>query len=91
MADPAVLTLTLTPDNPSNTKITDPSGAVVYVAHTEHGKRASNTRIFDAAERVVASEVWSDTGLSGDKITIGDRAEVSASAWLHKSKIPFVE
>jgi len=86
-----LLTLTLTPDNPCNTKITDAGGAVVYVVYTEHGKHASTTRIFDAAERVVASVTWNDLGIAGDKVALGDGAPMDIGKWLHKSMIPFVD
>lgn len=89
MADP--LTLTLTPDNPCNTQITDASGTVVYIVYTEHGQHASTTRVFDAADEVCASVVWNDIGIGADKVAIGGREPVSIGKWLHKSKIPFVE
>ncbi|KAL6298357.1 hypothetical protein BKA93DRAFT_72902 [Sparassis latifolia] len=82
--------LTLQPDNPCNTKITDEDGNVLYVVYTEHGKNASTTRVFDPQDHVLAAYVWTDY-ISSDRVALGDQPLIPLSKWLHKSIIPFVD
>ncbi|CCM00080.1 uncharacterized protein FIBRA_02107 [Fibroporia radiculosa] len=86
----SITTLTLNPDNPCNATISATDGLVLYVAHTDTGKNASTTRIFNADDVVIASLQWKDTGFSAsDKVTLGERAPVSIGSWLSKSMVPF--
>ena len=38
MSSPVALTLTLSPDNPSNTTLLDPDNNVLYIVYTMHDK-----------------------------------------------------
>ncbi|KAH9928335.1 uncharacterized protein B0H18DRAFT_254950 [Fomitopsis serialis] len=91
MADhPEIIMLTLTPDNPCNTTVTDASGKVLYVVYTENGKNASTTRVFEGnSDTVVAELQWSDTGLVLGKVTLRGGKTVPTREWMSKSKIPF--
>ncbi|KZT67399.1 hypothetical protein DAEQUDRAFT_767139 [Daedalea quercina L-15889] len=85
-----IITLTFSKDNPYNTTITDASGQVLYVVHTQSGKNASTTRVFEGTSDTVAAQLtWSDTGLTLAKVTVRGGREVLMSAWMSKSRIPF--
>lgn len=84
-----LFTLVLTPDNPSNTTITDgDNGKVLYRVATEHGKETV-TRVQSATGGTIASWEWRD--VRSDVITLGTGTPMPTSAWLKKSIIPFKE
>lgn len=89
MSSQELTTLTLTPDNPSNTVITSPTGEVVYSVVTEHTKKATITQVRNAQEEIIASSEWRD--VLPDKITFGSQKPVSLAEWMRRSIIPFKE
>ncbi|OCH95389.1 hypothetical protein OBBRIDRAFT_576072 [Obba rivulosa] len=88
MASSTPLILTLTPDNPCNTAITDVDGKVLYSVKTEHGED-SVTYIRNGDDEVLASSKWRE--ILPDKVTVGGKPPISVNDWLHKSIIPFVD
>ncbi|KAF9067270.1 hypothetical protein BDP27DRAFT_1403865 [Rhodocollybia butyracea] len=72
------LTLTLTPDNPSNTSISNAAdGALFYRVVTELESTTAVTTVSSAAGETIASWKWRDTRSNIDE------------CWLKKSLIPF--
>ena len=86
MSAPISATLTLSPDNPSNTTIYDADGKALYTVYTEHGKETT-TRVKNTDEEVLASLEWRD--VLPDRVTLGKKAPMSLRDWLHTSLIPF--
>ncbi|KAI0635653.1 hypothetical protein C8Q77DRAFT_1098810 [Trametes polyzona] len=86
MATSVPLTLTLSPDNPSNTSVLDQNGRALYTTYTEHGK-TTVTHVRDADEHILASLEWRD--VLPDKVTLGNKGPMSLRNWLHTSLIPF--
>ena len=77
-------------DNPCNTTIIDHDGNIFYTVATEFpdsGKPV--TRVHDGVGKLVAEWKWGDA--RSDVLTIRDRPQTPASAWLKKSFIPFRE
>ncbi|KAI0671435.1 hypothetical protein C8Q78DRAFT_973324 [Trametes maxima] len=87
MSTPVAVTLTLTPDNPSNAAVLDPDGKELYVVYTEHSKSATTTHVKNADEQILASLEWRD--VLPDKVTLGTKGPMSLRDWLHTSLIPF--
>ncbi|KAH9850261.1 hypothetical protein C2E23DRAFT_735357 [Lenzites betulinus] len=86
MSAPVALTLTLSPDNPSNTVVLDPDGKELYNVYTEHGK-ATVTHVQNADEKILASLEWRD--VLPDKVTLMNKSPMSIRDWLHTSLVPF--
>ncbi|KAL4268810.1 protein of unknown function DUF6593 [Pleurotus pulmonarius] len=81
------LSLTLTPDNPSNCDLVDAeTGKVVYHVFTIFDPKTT-TVVENAAGDKIASWEWSD--VRSDVLTLGNAPPVSSSAWLNKSIVPF--
>lgn len=86
----AALSLRLERDNPCNTTILDPDGNKFYTVATDFPKpNKPVTRVHDGIGKLVAEWIWRDA--RSDLLTIRDRPQVPASAWLKKSIIPFRE
>jgi len=84
----AALSLRLERDNPCNTTILDPDGNTFYTVATDFPKPDKPvTRVYDGIGNLVAEWIWRDA--RSDLLTIRDRPQVPASAWLKKSIIPF--
>lgn len=88
MSDTELIALTLTPDNPCNTTITDANGRPVYVVHTNTGARRSTTTVYDANEGVVAECTWGLDDATG-KVTWRNGKEMPMSKWMRKGYMPF--
>lgn len=84
----ASVVLSLQPDNPCNTTISDADGKVLYSVETEQGDDTI-TYVRNNDDEVIASSKWRE--YLPDKVTIGDKQPISLNDWLHKSVIPFVE
>ncbi|EMD33548.1 hypothetical protein CERSUDRAFT_56545 [Gelatoporia subvermispora B] len=82
------LVLSLQPDNPCNTTITDANGKLLYSVKTEYGKICI-TYVRNSNDEVIASSRWRE--YLPDKVTIGDKRPTSLNDWLHKSIVPFVD
>ena len=80
--------LTFTPDNPSNTTITAPSGEVLYTVSTTHEKHTL-TSVYDKYGAVIGTLQWRDA--LSDKVTFRGGPSQSYSDWLKKSHVPFKE
>ncbi|KAH6911687.1 hypothetical protein BKA70DRAFT_1185360 [Coprinopsis sp. MPI-PUGE-AT-0042] len=79
--------LRLTPDNPCNCTLVDPStDEIWYTVSTEHGKNTV-TSVKDGNDQVIASWKWKD--YSSDVVTLGSKEPMAASSWLKKSLVPF--
>jgi len=86
----AALSLRLERDNPCNTTILDPDGNIFYTVATDFSKSDKPvTRVHDGIGKLVAEWIWRDA--RSDLLTIRDRPQAPASAWLKKSIIPFRE
>jgi len=84
------LSLRLERDNPCNTTILDPDGNTFYTVATDFSKPDKPvTRVHDGIGKLVAEWIWRDA--RSDLLTIRDRPQAPASAWLKKSTIPFRE
>lgn len=83
------LSLTLTPDNPSNTTLVAQTGETLYSVVTEHTKKATFTQVRNANGDVVAFSEWRD--VLPDKVTFGDKKPVSLADWMRQSIVPFKE
>ena len=91
-SQPEIITFTFSVDNPCNTTIADAAGEVLYMTHTDSGKKASTTRVFGGtSDTVVAELVWSDTGLISNHVTLRGEKQIPLREWMSKSKLPFVE
>ncbi|TBU40530.1 hypothetical protein BD309DRAFT_967293 [Dichomitus squalens] len=86
MSTPIALTLTLSPDNPSNTTIFDPDNKVLYTVHTTHDKETV-THVKNAEDEELASLEWHD--VLPDKVSVGNKTPTSLRDWLHTSLVPF--
>ena len=85
---PDVTVLTLTPDNPCNTVITNANGDELYRVNTETGE-VPHTYIRNAQGELFASSEWRD--VRSDRITWRNNAPISISDWMKKSFVPFKE
>ena len=85
MAD---LTLTLTPNNPCDTRITSPTGDLLYSTTTENDKAQSKTVTWlkNANDVTIASLEWG-VGAS-DRVTLGEARQKTMVDWLKKSSNP---
>lgn len=83
------LTLTLTPNNVSNTTLISEDGRRLYTVITEHTKKATVTSVRNFRDEVIASLEWRD--VLPDKVTIGERKPVLMTEWMKRSVIPFKE
>ena len=85
MAD---LVLTLTPNNPCDTKITSPSGDVLYTATTEHKEEQNMTVTWlkNAKDATIASLEWGSG--SPDRVTLGEARQKSMTDWMKKGSNP---
>ena len=89
---PEIITFAFSVDNPCNTTVTDAAGEALYITHTDSGKKASTTRVFEStSDTVVAELVWSDTGLISNHVTLRGEKKLAMHEWMRKSKLPFVE
>ncbi|KAI0833333.1 hypothetical protein BC628DRAFT_1308624 [Trametes gibbosa] len=86
MSAPIALTLTLSPDNPSNTTILGPDRKVLYTVYTQHAK-ATVTHVQNPHGVVLASLQWRD--VLPDRVTLAHNTPVSIRDWLHTSLVPF--
>ena len=84
-----ILVLTLTPDNPCNTTLVSHTGQILYIVSTEHTKKTTTTTVRNANQEVIASLEWRD--VRPDRVTFGDKKDVSLADWMKKSIIPFKE
>jgi len=83
--------LYLHPDNPCNTTIVDETDEKIYVVTTDFTDMDKpTTRVKRANGEQVAEWVWR-SGFRSDLLTFGNATPASASSWMKKSKIPFVE
>ena len=86
----AALSLRFERDNPCNTTILDPDGNTFYTVATDFVKPDKLvTRVHDGIGKLVAEWMWRN--VRSDLLTIRDRPQMPASAWLKKSIIPFRE
>jgi hypothetical protein len=70
--------------------ILDPDGNTFYAVATDFTKpNKPVTRVHDGVGKLVAEWIWRDA--RSDLLTIRDRPQAPASAWLKKSIIPFRE
>lgn len=83
------LTLTLQPDNVSNTVLVSESGEQMYSVFTEHSKKATVTSIRNSKDEIIASLEWRD--VLPDKVTVGERKPMLMTDWMKRSMIPFKE
>ena len=86
---PDILTLILSPDNPTNTNITSTNGHVLYSVVTERTRKATFTQVRDADEEVIGSLEWRD--VLPDRVRIGSSKAASLWDWMKKSPVPFKE
>lgn len=84
-----ITTLTLTPDNPTNTSISNSDGHVLYSVTTEYTRKATFTQVRDEDEEVIGSLEWKD--VLADRVRIGDSKPMSLWDWMKKSPVPFKE
>ncbi|KAI0321765.1 hypothetical protein OF83DRAFT_188345 [Amylostereum chailletii] len=85
----APVTLTFTQDNPCNTIIIDENGTALYEVVTDLANMNKPvTGVRDGHGKPIAEWVWRD-GLRSDLLTFKGRPQISASAWLKKSLVPF--
>lgn len=84
-----VLSLTLTPDNPSNTTLVSQTGETLYVVVTERTKEAMFTQVRNTKDEIVASLEWRD--VLSDKVTFGDKKPITMFEWMRRSIVPFKE
>ena len=82
-----VLTLTLTPDNPTNTNITNADGDVLYTVVTDYTKKSTWTQVRDTNNEVIGSLEW--RGVLADRVRIGNDKPMSLWDWMKKSYVPF--
>ena len=88
MPDPSVSILSFKPDNPCNTSLVNEEGVEIYAVHTDFTDEAKpTTRVNDVYGKCIAEWVWRD--VRSDLLTFKDKPQIPASAWLHKSLIPF--
>ena len=84
--------LTLQPDDPFNTTITDNStGKVVYVVSSEHVDKNIITTVRNGDGNMIASFESKNKHSDSDTVKIGNAPPVVVRSWLRKSKIPFKE
>lgn len=89
MSDEYTVTLTLQPDNPSNTKLIDEDGNTAYtITTTFDDKSVATTTICDETGKRVADWIWRDMNRS-HLLAFKDRKREAASNWLQTSMIPF--
>ena len=83
IAQPDVLTYTLTYDNPTNTSLLDLSlerPRPAYIVQTEISASKTITTVKNSEETIIASLKWRES--LPDKVTIGDKPSVSLNRWL---------
>jgi len=84
----SALSLQLERDNPCNTTIVDQDGITLYTVATDFANpNKPVTRVHDGVGKLVAEWEWRDA--RSDLLTIRDRPQAPAGAWLKKSIIPF--
>ena len=84
----SVTTLFLSPDNPSNTIITDDLGRILYFVETSYPDSKTVTTVRDADKNKLAALEWRD--VLSDRITFGlETKQIAINDWLKKSRIPF--
>ncbi|KAK0204761.1 hypothetical protein DFS33DRAFT_691339 [Desarmillaria ectypa] len=88
MSQNASLILTLQPNNPCNTTITDQDddGKIIYEVYTRY-EPSTITFVKNAAGDVIASWEWRE--FRSDIITLGGASPTPVSSWLKKSIVPF--
>ena len=86
--DPETEDLTLSPDDPSNTTITDAHWRALYTVKTIPGEHHSrtHTEVRNADGELLASLEWHH--IRPDKVTFGDKPPISLGEWLHRSLLP---
>ena len=90
MSAGAALSLRFERDNPCNTMIVDQDGDTSYAVATDFCKpNKPLTRLHDGLGNLVAEWTWRDA--RSDLLTIRDRPQTPAAAWLKKSIVPFRE
>ncbi|KAF8517640.1 hypothetical protein JB92DRAFT_2809784 [Gautieria morchelliformis] len=85
----AVLTYTLTNDNPLNTSLVDLSSEYsrpAYKVETHVSSSKTITIVRNSEEDVIASLEWRET--LPDKVTIGDKPSVSLNSWMKPGLLP---
>jgi len=90
MSAGAAFSLRFERDNPCNTTIVDQDGNMFYAVTTDFAKPDKPvTRLHDGTGKLAAEWTWRDA--RSDLLTIRDRPQTPAGAWLKKSIIPFRE
>ena len=84
-----ITTLTLSPDNPTNTSIMNTAGDVLYSVITDHAHKATYTQVRRADDEVIGSLEWRE--VLADRVRVGDGRPVSLWDWMRKSAVPFKE
>ena len=87
--DGSPLILTLSPDNPTNTSITNAAGDVIYSVTTDYARKATFTQVRDANDEILGSLEWKD--VIADRVRIGNGNAMSLWDWMKKSPVPFKE
>jgi Family of unknown function (DUF6593) len=85
----AVLTYTLTNDNPLNTSLVDFSSEYprpAYKVETHVSSSKTITTVRNSEEDVIASLEWRES--FPDKVTIGDKPSVSLNSWMKPGLLP---
>ena len=82
-------TLTLSPDNPSNTSIMNTAGDVLYSVITDYAHGKTFTQVRRADDEVIGSLEWRE--VLSDRVRVGDCRPVSLWDWMKKSAVPFKE
>ncbi|KAJ3552843.1 hypothetical protein NM688_g3935 [Phlebia brevispora] len=82
-----ILTFTLTPDNPTNTSITNAVGETIYTVVTDRTKKSTYTQVRDVSDEVIGSLEWRD--VLADRVRVGNSKPMSLWDWMKKSPVPF--
>ena len=85
----SIRVLEFEPDNPSNTTIYSEYGDILYTVETIFPGKQTLTHVRNHEEDILATLEWHDA--LPDKVSLGNKQQVSISYWLKRSPIPFVE
>ena len=83
------IVFTLTPDNPTNTSISNSAGDVLYSVVTDRTRKATFTQVRGADDEIIGSLEWRD--VLADRVRIGSDKPASLWDWMKKSPVPFKE
>ena len=89
VAQPDLLTYTLTNDNPTNTSLVNlslESPRPAYTVETEISSSKTITTVRNSEEVIIASLQWRET--LPDKVTLGDKASLSLNRWMKSGLLP---